>query len=99
MFKDMADRLEDGLTPIPSLMAGKRRKESKPEKQGRKKKKLKLDPLVGWGEGEGVTEGEEGLEIENWLLRSERENQNNVGGGLERRKNFKLNKQRTLIIS
>jgi hypothetical protein len=81
MFKDMADKLEDGLRPITSLMAGKRRKENKPEKQGRKKKRLKLDPLVGWGEGEGVKEGEEGLEIENWLLRSERENQNNVGGG------------------
>ena len=46
------------------LQDGKRRKEQPSTKTTRKKKRLKLDPLVGWGEGE---EREEELEIQNWL--------------------------------
>ena len=60
-----------------SLQDGKRRKDQISTKTARKKKKLKIDPLVGWGEGE---EREEELEIQDWLSRTDRVVDYTLGG-------------------
>ena len=46
-------------------MDGKRRKK---ESGGSRKKRLRLDPVVGWGEGEV---GQEDQEIQDWLIRKD----------------------------
>jgi hypothetical protein len=51
------------------LQDGKRRKEQTCKKTTSKKKRLKLDPLVGWGEGQ---EREDEIDIQNWLSITDR---------------------------
>ena len=56
-----------------SQQEGKRRKEQAvPKKKG-----PKLDPQTGWGEGE---EKEEEMEIQNWLIRTDRVVDNTLDG-------------------
>ena len=60
-----------------SQQEGKRRKEQAVPKTTSKKKRLKLDPLTGWGEGE---EKQEEMEIQNWLFRTDRVVDNTLDG-------------------
>ena len=76
----LTTELEENLAnPVmrTSQQEGKRRKEQAVPQTTSKKKRLKLDPLTGWGEAE---EKEEELEIQNWLIRTDRVVDNTLDG-------------------
>ena len=76
LSKELEDKLANPRMKT-FLQDGKRRKEQPRTKTAGKKKKLKLDPLVGWGEGE---EREEELEIHDWISRTDRVLDYTLGG-------------------
>ena len=63
------------------LQDGKIRKEQTGVKKTSKKKRLKLDPLVGWGEGE-EEEKEDELDIQSWLLKPDGNTGHTLGGAV-----------------
>ena len=75
-LEKLTTELEENLARTetrPFLQDGKRKKQAAGSKK--KPKRLKLDPLVGWGEGEVRKEE---LEIQDWLTRSEKTNTHTI---------------------
>ena len=67
-MEKLSRELEENLSKPETrafLMDGKRRKK---KSGGSKRKRLRLDPVVGWGEGEV---GQEDQEIQDWLIRKD----------------------------
>ena len=81
-MEKLSKELEENLSKPETrafLMDGKRRKK---KSGGSKKKRLRLDPVVGWGEGEV---GQEEQEIQDWLIRKDitdswKENKHHISG-------------------